>query len=214
MFNFFENYAERNFRKYIHRILVANVPNFEKMEGVLPHSTVETAYKTAWAQFGQPSHGKHPSIYRDECARGAEYIVEYYSTAMTLLAGLSSEQPAYRASEKYAEPLFELCKENAKDVMASPDFDPNLFALVLKSRREMVRTTLLGRLGPDEKRELASFALTIPSSGLTEADLARFKQEYGEKRAFEIGAERWIDTLFSFYCDQIIKGNQDQGFIP
>jgi hypothetical protein len=135
---------------------------------------------------------------------------------MMKIFGLSPEQRAYRASEKYAEPLFELCKENAKGIIASPDFDPNLFALELKStrRREMVRTTLLGRLGPDEKRELSSFALTIPSSGLTEADLARYKQEYGEKRAFEIGAERWIDTLFNFYCDQIVKGNQDQGFIP
>jgi hypothetical protein len=129
--------------------------------------------------------------------------------SMMKIFGLSPEQRAYRASEKYAEPLFELCKENAKGIIASPDFE-------LKStrRREMVRTTLLGRLGPDEKRELSSFALTIPSSGLTEADLARYKQEYGEKRAFEIGAERWVDALFNFYCDQIVKGNQDQGFIP
>jgi len=90
--DFFENYAERNFRKYIRRILVANVDNFEKIEGVLPHSTVETAHKTAWTQFGKPSHGKHPSIYREECARGAEYIVEFYSTAMTLLAGKETPQ--------------------------------------------------------------------------------------------------------------------------
>ena len=87
MFGFFEGYAERQFRKFIRRILIANIADFEKMEGVLPHSTVETAYKSAWLQFGKPSHGKHPSIYREECAKAAEYIVEFYSTAMTLLVG-------------------------------------------------------------------------------------------------------------------------------
>lgn len=87
MFKWFENHAERNFRKFVHKILVANLPDFERMEGVLPHSTVETAYRTAWLQIGKPAHDKAPAIYREECAKAAEYVLEFHSTAMQLLTG-------------------------------------------------------------------------------------------------------------------------------
>jgi hypothetical protein len=67
-------------------MLVANFPDFEKWEGVIPHSTVELAYKTAWEQIGKPAHNKAPSIYRKECIRAAEYVLDFYKTAMQLLA--------------------------------------------------------------------------------------------------------------------------------
>jgi hypothetical protein len=87
VFKFFENFAESGFRKLVHRILVANYPDFSKLEGGMPHSTVETAYRNAWLHFGKPSHGERPSIYKAECAKAAEYILDFYEGWLQLATG-------------------------------------------------------------------------------------------------------------------------------
>jgi hypothetical protein len=87
VFKFFENFAERQFRKTVHRILVANVPDFSKLEGGMPHSTVETAYRNAWLEFGKPSHGERSSIYKAECAKAGEYILHFYELWIQMAAG-------------------------------------------------------------------------------------------------------------------------------
>jgi hypothetical protein len=91
MFKWFENFAESQFRKFVRDMIIASFPQFEEIEGVLPHSTVETAYKTAWIQIGKPAHGKAPSYYREECVRAAEYVMQFYTAAMQMMA---AEQPA------------------------------------------------------------------------------------------------------------------------
>ena len=98
----FDNLMQRQFRKMVLKILITNVPDFEKIEGAMPLSTVETAYKTAWHHFGKQCHDKHPSIYRAECAKAAEYVVEFYETAAGL--PLQRRQATIRLRQPPVEP--------------------------------------------------------------------------------------------------------------
>jgi hypothetical protein len=92
MFKWFEGFAENQFRKFVRDMLIANYAEFEEIEGVLPHSTVETAYKAAWIQIGKPAHNKAPSYYREECIRAGEYVMQFYTAAMQMMAAEHTAQ--------------------------------------------------------------------------------------------------------------------------
>jgi hypothetical protein len=85
MFKWFENHSENNFRKLVRRILMANIGDFERLEGLMPHSTVEESYKSAWLLYGKPNLNKHPSIYQEECAKAAMHILDFYKVFWDLL---------------------------------------------------------------------------------------------------------------------------------
>jgi hypothetical protein len=91
---FFENLAQKSFRKMVRGILAASVPNFEQVEGSLPSSTVENNYNVAWDKFGKSAHKMHPSIYREECVKAAEYVAEAHLAAISLFYGNGSSEEA------------------------------------------------------------------------------------------------------------------------
>ena len=119
----------------------------------------------------------------------------------------------YKASEKYADDLFSIVKHFANQAAVTveemgpkySDVAPEFFKLELEQRWPKVLEAFSERLTAEGARELTAFALTMPSSGLTEKLLAEMKEQYGEDQAFRYGAEFWSKTLFDLYRDRMVK---------
>jgi len=81
----FERWIEKGFRKAVRGLLIRSNADFDKMEGLLPVSTVESANADAFMLYGKDNHNKPPAIYQAKCAEAAEFIAERHAAAITLL---------------------------------------------------------------------------------------------------------------------------------